>query len=134
MYCFCGDLKICYNPPKAPAAQRRPKRVGVNWITQSISIKDFKALIPPVCSGNWNQLQKAPPVGLLQIIAGRYQQWVEDVGSWKISESIWVRDSVDELHMCMVMPCTHLPAAALRLRLDLVFAASAVEENQSSEC
>lgn len=130
---FLWRLKDLLQSPKAkaPAAQRRPKRVGVNWMTQSISIKDFKALIPPVCSGNWNQLQKAPPVGLLQIIAGRYQQWVEDVGSWKISKYLGQRQCWRAPH---VMPCTYLPAAALRLRLDLVFAASAVEENQSSEC
>lgn len=55
-------------------------------------------------------------------------------GSWKISKSIWVRESVEEQHMCTVMPCAHLPAARLRLQLDLVFAASAVEENQSTDC
>lgn len=53
-------------------------------------------------------------------------------GSWKISESIWVRDNVDESHTCKVMPCAHLPAAGMRLCLDLVFAASAVKVNQSS--
>lgn len=71
-------------------------------------------------------------MGLLQIIAGRYQQWVEN--GRKIFESIWVRDSVDERHMCTIMPCAHLPVVELWLHLDLVFAASAVEEARSSDC
>lgn len=66
-------LKDLWQYPKAKAstAQRTPKCVRVNWMTQSISIKDFKAHIPLCVCGNWNQLQMALPVGLLQIIAGR---------------------------------------------------------------
>lgn len=48
---FLWQLKDLLQSPKAraSAAQRTPKRVGVNWMTQSISIKDFKALIPREC-------------------------------------------------------------------------------------
>lgn len=51
MHYFCAVLKIGDNTPKRKLqpAQRTPKCVGVNWMTQSISIKDFEALIPPVC-------------------------------------------------------------------------------------
>lgn len=106
---FLWRLKDLLQSPKAmaPAAQWTPKRVGVNWMTQSISIKDFKALIPPVCSGNWNQLQKAPPVGLLQIIAGRYQQWVEDGGVGKYLK-VFGSETVLTSATCTVMPCAHL--------------------------
>lgn len=45
---FLWCLKDLWQYPKAKAstAQRTPKCVGVNWMTQSISIKDFKALVP----------------------------------------------------------------------------------------
>lgn len=120
---FLWRLKDLLQSPKAkaPAAQRTPKCVGVNWMTQSISIKDFKALIPLVCSGNWNQLHTTPPVGLLQIIASRHQAWVEDGGSYKILGSIWVKFNVDA-----IVTCVRLPAAEPWVRLDSVLATSAV--------
>lgn len=60
--CWLKDLWQC---PKAKAwnAQRTFR---VNWMTQSISIKDFEAHNPPVCvCRNWNQLQMVLPVGFL---------------------------------------------------------------------
>lgn len=73
---FCGDLKICDSTLKGRLQpQRTPKCAKVNWMTQSFSIKDFKAHIPLRVCGNWNQLQMALPMGLLPIIAGRYNGW-----------------------------------------------------------
>lgn len=62
--CWLKDLWQC---PKAKAwnAQRTTKCVRVNWMTQSISIKDFEAHDPPCVCRNWNQLQMVLPVGFL---------------------------------------------------------------------
>lgn len=73
-------------------------------------------------------------MGFILIIVGRYKHWVEDGRIWKISESVWDIDSVDKRHMRTVMPRTHFPTAGLCLHLELLFAASTMEENRSSDC
>lgn len=101
MYYFCGDLKICYNPPKRRLRLHKecPSVLGlIGWPNPS-QLKILRHSYPPVYGGNWNQLQKVYPVGFILIIVGRYKHWVEDGRIWKISESVWDIDSVDKRHM-----------------------------------